>query len=141
MEIGQHKASLEALIRAIPRRPGPRKDGPLSCLKGRRLNSAIADGRLIIGERRRNAHSRYLFAVVGCSQRREDARGVSKDEIASAPWFGVFSELFRPVTPELAGLALFHCARGCAETRISAYVGRNAFHATSPSALCASSAR
>ena len=141
MEIGQHKASLEALIRAIPRRPGPRKDGPLSCLKGRRLNSAIADGRLIIGERRRNAHSRYLFAVVGRSQRREDARGVSKDEIASAPWFGVFSELFRPVTPELAGLALFHCARGCAGARISAYAARNAFHAASPSALCASSAR
>jgi hypothetical protein len=61
--------------------------------------------------------------------------------MVAAPWFRVFSELFRPVTPELAGLALFRCARGYAEARISLYVARNAFHATSPSALCASSAR
>jgi hypothetical protein len=31
--------------------------------------------------------------------------------------------------------------RGCAGERISAYVARNAFHATSPSALFVSSAR
>ena len=36
--------------------------------------------------------------------------------MVAAPWFNVFSELFRPVTPELAGLALFHCVRGCASS-------------------------
>jgi hypothetical protein len=61
--------------------------------------------------------------------------------MVAAPWFSVFSELFKPATPELAGLASFRCARGCAEPCISAYAARNAFHATSPSALCASSAR
>jgi len=40
-----------------------------------------------------------------------------------------------------AVLALFRCLKGRAGARISAYVARNVFHATSPSVLCASSAR
>ena len=84
---------------------------------------------------------RYGFVVTSARREEDKARVNAIAQMVAAPGFSGFSEFLKPVTPELAGLTLFRCTRGCAQARVSPYVARNAFHATSPSALCASSAR
>ena len=83
----------------------------------------------------------HVFVVASAHREADKAGGNAITQTVAATWFSIFSELLKPVTPELAGLALFRCLKGGAGARISAYMARNAFHATSPSALCASSAR